>query len=68
MSCMNKFIPRIALLLLAAECVLVLLSWLLEATQTRYLLLRITQCQVAQETFVVLVNLVIDEGFLTSQL
>ena len=34
MSCMNKFIPRIALLLLAAECVLVLLSWLLEATQT----------------------------------
>ena len=34
MSPMHKIIPRIALLLLAAECVLVLLSWLLEATQT----------------------------------
>ncbi len=37
-------------------------------TQTRYLLLRIAQCQVAQETLVVLVTLLVDEGFLTSQL
>ena len=38
------------------------------ATKTRNLLLGIAESEMAQETFVVLVNLVIDKGLLTSQL